>query len=108
MLSYRKRDLSKSFKSYYSSLVNCLWIGKPKCLNSYIYLRKRSNKLILQLPPRQQEALRLRFIEEMEYSEVATIMSINRQSAQNLVARAVEKLRKSLPLLVLSLFQFIF
>lgn len=57
------------------------------------------NKLIDQLPPRQQEALRLRFIEELEYNEVATIMSINRQSAQNLVLRAVEKLRKNLPLL---------
>lgn len=57
------------------------------------------NKLINQLPPRQQEALRLRFIEELEYNEVATIMSINRQSAQNLVVRAIEKIRKTLPLL---------
>ena len=57
------------------------------------------NKLINQLPPRQQEALRLRFVEELEYNEVATLMSINRQSAQNLVVRAVEKLRKTLPLL---------
>lgn len=57
------------------------------------------NKLIQQLPPRQQEALRLRFVEELEYKEVADVMSINRQSAQNLVMRAVEKLRRSLPLL---------
>lgn len=57
------------------------------------------NKLIDQLPPRQQEALRLRFIEELEYNEVANVMCINRQSAQNLVVRAVEKLRKSLPIL---------
>ncbi|PWK23834.1 RNA polymerase sigma factor (sigma-70 family) [Arcicella aurantiaca] len=55
------------------------------------------NKLIAQLPPRQQEALRLRFVEELEYSEVANVMSINRQSAQNLVVRAVEKLRKTFP-----------
>lgn len=59
------------------------------------------NKLIAQLPPRQQEALRLRFVEELEYSEVANVMSINRQSAQNLVVRAVEKLRKTFPLLKL-------
>ncbi len=54
------------------------------------------NRLINQLPPRQQEALRLRFIENLEFSEVANVMSINRQSAQNLVLRAVEKLRKTL------------
>ena len=55
------------------------------------------NKLISQLPPRQQEALRLRFVEDLEYNEVADMMSINRQSAQNLVVRAVEKLRKAIP-----------
>lgn len=59
------------------------------------------NKLISELPPRQQEALRLRFVEDLEYNEVANVMSINRQSAQNLVVRAVEKLRKSLPILKL-------
>lgn len=50
-------------------------------------------KLISQLQPRQQEALRLRFVEEMDYSQIAEILAINRQSAQNLVFRAVEKLR---------------
>ncbi len=52
--------------------------------------------LIEQLPPRQQEALRLRFVEELEFSELANVMNINRQSAQNLVFRAVEKLKNTL------------
>lgn len=50
-------------------------------------------KLISQLPPRQQEALRLRFVESFDYTEIAENMEINKQSAQNLVFRAVEKLR---------------
>lgn len=72
-----------------------------RLINSFEDISKEElvNKLIQLLPPRQQEALRLRFIEEMEYNDVATIMNINRQSAQNLVVRAVEKLRKSLPML---------
>ncbi|MEZ0487473.1 RNA polymerase sigma factor [Fibrella aquatica] len=51
-------------------------------------------KLISQLPPRQQEALRLRFVEELDYSEIADVLAINRQSAQNLVFRGMEKLRQ--------------
>jgi len=50
-------------------------------------------KLLGQLPPRQQEAIRLRFVEELDYTEIADVLAINRQSAQNLVFRGVEKLR---------------
>ncbi len=51
-------------------------------------------KLIAQLPPRQQEAIRLRFVEELDYTEIADVLAINRQSAQNLVFRGIEKLRQ--------------
>lgn len=51
-------------------------------------------RLIAQLPHRQQEAVRLRYVENMDYGQIATILSVNRQSAQNLVHRAVEKLRE--------------
>lgn len=50
-------------------------------------------KLIAQLSPRQQEAIRLRYVENMDYGEIASMLSVNRQSAQNLVFRAVERLR---------------
>ena len=51
-------------------------------------------KLISQLPPRQQEAIRLRFVEELDFNEIAEALDVNRQSAQNLVFRAIEKLRR--------------
>jgi len=50
-------------------------------------------KLIGQLPPRQQEVLRLRFVENLDYKEIGEILSMNPQSAQNLGFRAIEKLR---------------
>ena len=50
-------------------------------------------KLISQLPPRQQEVLRLRFVEDLDYKEIGELLSVNPQSAQNLGFRAIEKLR---------------
>jgi RNA polymerase sigma factor (sigma-70 family) len=50
-------------------------------------------KLINQLPPRQQEVLRLRFVEDLDYKEIGELLSVNSQSAQNLGFRAIEKLR---------------
>jgi len=55
-------------------------------------------KLIKELPHRQQEALRLRYIENMDFEQVAEMMEVNRQSAQNLVFRAIEKLRNKMTL----------
>lgn len=68
--------------------------------------QERIQKLMSQLPPRQQEALRLRFVEELDYGEIGEVLDINRQSAQNLVFRAVEKLRKWLLTPVLIFFSF--
>ncbi len=65
-------------------------------------------RLIDKLPHRQQEALRLRYIENMDFEQVAEIMEVNRQSAQNLVFRAIEKLRHQLGFLQLLLFYYFF
>ncbi|HEV7347335.1 sigma-70 family RNA polymerase sigma factor [Telluribacter sp.] len=75
-----------------------LW-SEPSSVDHFVFNEELYNrqdlvrKLIDQLSPRQQEALRLRYEENMDYGEIASLLSINRQSAQNLVFRAVEKLR---------------
>lgn len=69
--------------------------------------QERVKLLIAQLPPRQQEALKLRFVENMDYSQIAEALEVNKQSAQNLVFRAVEKLRGRLLGLILT-FSIIF
>ena len=62
-------------------------------------------KLVGQLSFRQQEALRLRFAENLNYDEIAEIMLVNKQSAQNIVFRAVEKLRTWLIMIIFVFFQ---
>jgi len=62
-------------------------------------------KLVSQLSHRQQEAIRLRFAENMNYEQIAEIMLVNRQSAQNIVFRAVEKLRTWLAITIFVFFQ---
>lgn len=62
-------------------------------------------KLVSQLSHRQQEAIRLRFAENMNYDQIAEIMLVNKQSAQNIVFRAVEKLRTWLAIATFVFFQ---
>lgn len=68
--------------------------------------QQRLQRLIAQLPPRQQEALKLRFVENMDYNRIGEVLEVNQQSAKNLVFRAVEKLRSwiILPFLIFILF----
>ncbi|WP_353719892.1 sigma-70 family RNA polymerase sigma factor [Dyadobacter sp. 676] len=54
---------------------------------------ERLGRLVDLLPHRQQEAIRLRFVENLDYGEIGEMLSVNRQSARNLVFRALEKLR---------------
>lgn len=69
--------------------------------------QQRLQRLIAQLPPRQQEALKLRFVENMNYDQIGEILAVNQQSAKNLVFRAVEKLR-SLLISISLIFQLFF
>lgn len=55
------------------------------------------------LPVRQYEVIRLRFFEESSWSDIATIMEIDEQSARNLLQRAVAKLRQSYGFIVATL-----
>jgi RNA polymerase sigma factor (sigma-70 family) len=59
------------------------------------------------LTKRQREAIYLRFNQAMEYDQIAEIMSINHQSAVNLVYEALRLLRKNWFLtLLITLFSF--
>ncbi len=68
--------------------------------------QQRLQQLIAQLPPRQQEALKLRFVENMDYNQIGEVLAVNQQSAKNLVFRAVEKLRGWIILPFLTFFIF--
>lgn len=46
------------------------------------------------LPPRQYEALMLKYYDKLSYPEIALRLEVNEQSARNLVQRGLELLRK--------------
>ena len=56
------------------------------------------------LTGRQKEIIYLRFIHEMSFDEISEIMEINIQSARNLLARSMEKLRKEAILAIILFF----
>jgi RNA polymerase sigma factor (sigma-70 family) len=59
------------------------------------------------LTKRQREAMYLRFYQEMEYGEIAEVMSINNHSAVNLIHEALKLLRKNWFLTMTVLFAMI-
>ncbi|KAF2513787.1 RNA polymerase sigma factor [Flavobacterium foetidum] len=63
------------------------------------------NKLLNELPSRQKEALYLRYHQGLSVDQIAELLNINYQSANNLVYRGLLTLRKewkgSIPLIVL-------
>lgn len=58
-----------------------------------ILQQQRLQKLMSQLPARQQEVIRLRFYDNFSWEEISGILQINEQSVRNIVQRAVVKLR---------------
>lgn len=52
------------------------------------------------LPPRQKEAIYLRFEQNMTYEEVSEILNMNYQSTRNLVFRAMKNLRRHIELCI--------
>lgn len=59
--------------------------------------RKKVLKALNQLSDRQREAVYLRYIEELDYDEIAKIMSINLQSVKNNVQRGLDSLKEIMP-----------
>lgn len=57
-------------------------------------LEKRVNQLLNVLTQRQKEAIYLRFIQEMEYDEVATLLQMTAPAVRKLISRAVKRMRE--------------
>lgn len=49
--------------------------------------------LLATLPPREREALYLRYYENLSIPEIAEAMNVNRQSVSNFIQKAIQKLR---------------
>jgi len=51
---------------------------------------------IQQLPPRQREAVYLKYYEEKSYEEITSIMSVNYQTARKFIYKGLQVIRKTL------------
>ncbi|NDV57595.1 RNA polymerase sigma factor [Bacteroides sp. 519] len=58
--------------------------------------KKKFEKVMSLLNPRQKEALYLRFQLELSYEEVSQLLNVNYQSARNLIHRAIMKVRENM------------
>ena len=56
-------------------------------------LKKTVEELLDELTPRQREAIYLRYMQEMDYEEIASLLNMNSNSARRLVHRGIESLR---------------
>jgi RNA polymerase sigma factor (sigma-70 family) len=65
------------------------------------------NNWLHNLPPRQNEALVLRYYHNLEYPEIAAMLGIKEQTARNLVQKALYILRKSAIYLIFMLFEIL-
>lgn len=69
-----------------------------------LLLKERINKIIESLTPRQKEIIYLRFLHQMDYEEISQIMNMSSQAARNLIYRAMEKIRKENPNILIWIF----
>lgn len=79
-------------------------ISDQTTLEQRLYIEKA----LQTLTKRQQEAIFLRFYENLSYEEVAAVMSLELRSVYNLISKAIDGLKRSThqALLVLLLFLF--
>lgn len=59
-----------------------------------VYQLKQLEKVLGELPQRQQELIYLRFYQNLSYDQIADTMQIGRQSLYNLLQKALNSLRK--------------
>lgn len=58
-------------------------------------LKQKVENLLNSLTPRQREAVYLRYMQQMEYDEIAPVLKMSSESVRKLVHRAIVKLRKN-------------
>ena len=64
-------------------------------------IQQQIDDLLLKLTSRQKEATYLRFIQELEYEEIAEIMDITPHAAGKLISRSMKRLRDHEQLLLI-------
>ncbi|MDR2815444.1 MAG: RNA polymerase sigma factor [Proteiniphilum sp.] len=71
-------------------------------------IKQQIDDLLSKLTSRQKEAIYLRFMQELEYEEIAEIMNITQHAARKLISRSLKRLKEDEHLLLICLFMVIF
>ena len=66
-------------------------------------VRQRLQRAVDALPPRQKQAILLRFYDELSYAEIGELMGLTPQATYNTVYKALEHLRRHFTLYALAL-----
>jgi RNA polymerase sigma factor (sigma-70 family) len=61
---------------------------------SAVNRKKLVAKILSTLPPRQKEIIYYRYIQELDFDEICSLMQFNYQSAQNLLQRTLKRIRE--------------
>ncbi|MDR2915034.1 MAG: sigma-70 family RNA polymerase sigma factor [Tannerella sp.] len=61
----------------------------------YIQQKKKVEKIISILTPRQKEIIYYRYIQELDLDDICKLMDLNNQSAKNLIQRSLNKIREN-------------
>lgn len=70
-----------------------------------IIIQQKIDNLLSKLTARQKEAIYLRFIQELEYAEIAEILNMTQHGARKLISRSLKRLRGEEQLLLIYLLQ---
>ena len=95
MIKSLRRELLKNSKQGYAISFDNDNILKNMD-DEAIRIRRILSEELLKLPPRQKEALYLRYVQQIPLAEIAHILDMNYQSVRNLIYRAFTKLRKNI------------
>ena len=70
-------------------------------------IKEQIDDLLSKLTARQKEAIYLRFMQEMEYEEIAEIMEMTPHAARKLISRSLKRLRDDEQLMLICFFMLI-
>jgi RNA polymerase sigma factor (sigma-70 family) len=59
------------------------------------HYHRKLNQVLSKLTKREREVIYLKFYQEMDYEQIANLMSINYQSARNLIHTAIKELKSA-------------
>ncbi|MDR1381580.1 MAG: sigma-70 family RNA polymerase sigma factor [Tannerella sp.] len=94
------RHLQNNNKYGYDGEEEAPFLLEPTVEDEYIDLeqtvlqQEMIKKYLAVLSPRQKEIIYYRFLQEMQWDEICSLMTLNYQSAQNLLQRALRKIRE--------------